>query len=413
MEDFTFQNGSDKNMCMKMSELNGLTPDVILNRYWTRNDVPIDIAKILYNMDIKVSAFDFFEVEKDAKISYGDILGAVITKGDKAAIIYKKDESLNRRRFTLAHELAHCCLSHITPTQKGHIEFRLAKKCTEKREMEANVFAGELLIPEMELSGVLKKFYDNTFPSSKGLAQIFSVSIHVMEERLKYLRIPFINSSGLKITYMGWLYLNHNSQDRNDNSSSIDKIQEDLCNIFSEENELDSNAIVTSQITVEPPKTNSIILGSDNTYSDNTYLDEYRKSLLKSTDIADAYHKDAIAQVGKLITNLLNFMWCVGIVSFVLTALCIFLNKNTGAIITPIFGTLLEAIIGYIVNILNTTMRAKEQYFEKGVEMQKYDKVLGLILTIRQEERKTDLIEQVVKDYLNNESEKNKNKPTK
>lgn len=197
--DYQDRNGSDKNMCMKIKELNGLTPDSVLNKYWVRNEVPIDIAKILYDMDIKVKSVDFSNAEKVAKLPYGDILGAVLTYNDDVLIAYKKNESLNRTRFTLAHELAHCCLSHIVPSQKGYIELRRKKNINEEHEISANIFAGELLIPEKELSGVLKKFFDNTFPSSEILAQIFSVSINVMEERLKYLKIPFIDSNKTKI----------------------------------------------------------------------------------------------------------------------------------------------------------------------------------------------------------------------
>lgn len=197
--DYRSRNGSEKNMCMKIEQLNGLTADSILNKFWVRNEVPIDISKILYDMDIKVTSFDFTNAEKTANIPYGDILGAVLTSGNDVAIVYKKNESLNRTRFTLAHELAHCCLSHIVPSQTGYIEFRRKMNCNEDRERDANIFAGELLIPEKELSGVLKKFYDSTFPSSEILAQIFAVSVNVMEERLKYLKIPFIDSNKTKI----------------------------------------------------------------------------------------------------------------------------------------------------------------------------------------------------------------------
>lgn len=195
---YHFSYGSEKNMCMKIKELNGLTADSILNKYWERNKVPIDIAHMLYDMDIKVTPFNFSKTEDILNISHGEILGAVLTYKDDVLIAYKKDETVNRTRFTLAHELAHCCLSHIVPSQKGYIELR-RKDNNNEREIEANIFAGELLIPEQELSGVLKRFYDNSFPSSEILAQIFSVSINVMEERLKHLKIPFIDSNKTKI----------------------------------------------------------------------------------------------------------------------------------------------------------------------------------------------------------------------
>lgn len=194
----TLERKSEYTMCEKIKELNGLTADTILNKYWQRDVLPINIAKILYDMEIKVSAFDFSNTEKKVNAPNGLILGAVITQGNDLAIIYKKDDfSLNRVRFTLAHELAHCCLSHIKPNSKGYVELQL--NCNDPHEKEANVFAGELLIPKRELQLVLMEYFPNSFPVSKVLAQIFSVSVKVMETRLKYLRIPFIDINGIKI----------------------------------------------------------------------------------------------------------------------------------------------------------------------------------------------------------------------
>ena len=186
-------------MCDKIAELNGMTADTVLNKFWKRNILPVDIAKILFDMDIRVSAFDFSDAEKKIGIPNGDILGAILTEGNTAAIIYKKGDSLNRVRFTLAHELAHCCLSHITPESKGYIEYRRQQSCTEKHEVEANIFAGELLIPELELSAVLVKYFANSFPMSTFLSNVFMVSVSVMEERLRYLKIPFIDRNNIKV----------------------------------------------------------------------------------------------------------------------------------------------------------------------------------------------------------------------
>lgn len=186
-------------MCDKIKELNGLTADSVLNKYWQRDELPINIAKILFDMKIKVAAFDFSNIEKSQNAPEGLILGAVITQGNDVAIVYKKGDPLNRIRFTLAHELAHCCLSHIKPDSKGYVELRLEGDNYDPYEKEANIFAGELLIPRRELQSVLMEYFPDTFPRSKFLASIFSVSVSVMEERLKYLRIPFIDRYDKKI----------------------------------------------------------------------------------------------------------------------------------------------------------------------------------------------------------------------
>lgn len=394
----SIQNGSDKTMCMKIKELNGLTADSVLNKYWTRNKVPIDIAQILYDMDIKVTSVDFTKAEQAANMQYGDILGAVLTYNDDVVIAYKQNESLNRTRFTLAHELAHCCLSHIVPSQKGYIELRRKEDKNNEREIDANIFAGELLIPENELSGVLKKFFDESFPSSEFLAQVFAVSVNVMEERLKYLKIPFIDSNKTKIICMEWWWLSEELQmtERTDpDTQALDVIGEDLRTIFEERNELDYNSTVATQLIVNTPKPKTPASAEN-----ITYLDEYRKSLLKSTDIAEKYHLNEIESVKVLIQNVINLMWTVALFSIAATIVCLILKINFGTITMPIFGTLLESIIGYVVKVLNETLRTKEKFFEQDIEMQKYDKMLGLILTVSQDDRKTDMVEKVVDNYL-------------
>jgi len=189
----------ENRMCKKINELNGLTSQTVLNKYWKKKEYPIDIAQILYEMNIKVSAFDFSKAEALAGVPSGDILGAVLTYGDNVAIVYKKGDSLNRIRFTLAHELAHCCLSHIKPDANGYIEFRRQQSFNDEHEIAANIFAGELLIPENALSGVLATYFKNSFPASEFLAKFFAVSVNVMEERLKHLKIPFIDKSNMKV----------------------------------------------------------------------------------------------------------------------------------------------------------------------------------------------------------------------
>lgn len=190
------------NMCAKIEELNGLSAEDILGKYWKRNILPIDISKILFNLKVRFVPFNFSQLEKSNNIDSGDILGVVLANNNDLAILYKEAETLNRTRFTLAHELAHCCLKHILPNDKQHIEFRSKSAVQDKKEIDANIFAGELLIPEKELRLSLVKFFENTFPSSVLLAQIFSVSINVMEERLRYLKIPFIDSNKIKTLYI-------------------------------------------------------------------------------------------------------------------------------------------------------------------------------------------------------------------
>lgn len=185
------RNGCVK-MCLKIKQLNGLTSSNLLKNAGQADIVPIDIAQICYDLKIILKPFNFTILERNDKYKKqvnkkGNILGAVLAKDDDLAILYRESDSKNRKRFTIAHELAHCCL-HIKPEQKQYIEYRRDVISSDKREIEANIFAGELLIPENALRTVIgsRKVTSEVIDI---LSKIFVVSNNVMIERLKHLNI--------------------------------------------------------------------------------------------------------------------------------------------------------------------------------------------------------------------------------
>lgn len=188
----------DFNMCTTLRRINGLTPEEILNTYGdkSRNSYPIDISKILYEMEIRVHPFDFSALNKrEGK----KILGTLVADNENLALLYEATESINRNRFTLAHELAHCCLMHLDDEKIPYIEYRCDEEVTDKKEIEANIFAEEILIPERELYKVLVNKFLNKIPIVKELARLFAVPVNAMKDRLEWLNIPFIDEYGRKI----------------------------------------------------------------------------------------------------------------------------------------------------------------------------------------------------------------------
>lgn len=175
-------------MCRPLTRLRDKTPDDILKECGLQNTLPVNLSVILRNYEISCVPMDFGNVQ-----DCDEILGALVTKGDRAAIFYsdkyKKDS--HRCRFTIAHEIAHCCLNRGgSEYPYSHIEYRKDQESKNSRvyeaEREANVFAGELLIPEKPLMKMIKKLL---FPSIKVLMDTFDVSYNVMYERLKYLGV--------------------------------------------------------------------------------------------------------------------------------------------------------------------------------------------------------------------------------
>lgn len=182
--------GNVINMCAKIEELSGLSANDILKVFNADNLIPVDISQICYDLQIRVTGANFEKIENmvysnEVKMK-GHILGAVMVQDDDIAILYRKSDSKNRIRFTLAHELAHCCL-HMKPEDEIHVEFRTDEQSNSPKEIEANVFAGELLIPEQCLKAVLKDQKTIDVNMVELLSDMFVVSNNVMKERLKNL----------------------------------------------------------------------------------------------------------------------------------------------------------------------------------------------------------------------------------
>ena len=188
--------GSDR-MCTVLKKIRNKSAIELLEEYGLDKTVPIDIEQLLRAIGISAIGKDFSELEKRLGKPKGSILGMLLSSGNNAAIFYRKDDSYNRRRFTIAHELAHA-INHSD--NEPHIEYRMAEKEMEENPVEknANIVAGEILIP---LPLLKKEYLKLDIPSSTVLANIFKVSQNVMEARLKYLKIFYVNSEGEFITY--------------------------------------------------------------------------------------------------------------------------------------------------------------------------------------------------------------------
>lgn len=180
-------------MCKPVTNIRGKTAQELLQMCKQTDSVPVDLKSMLQQLNISCMSYDFSKLDAAFRKANNDcldnpILGAFVTNGDKAVILYRdKDlEDGHRYRFTIAHELAHACLEHYSISHKSaHLAFR-REQSDNKHEHEANIFAGELLIPQQSLDRVLKLMF---LPSVDYLADIFAVSKRVMYARLTQLNI--------------------------------------------------------------------------------------------------------------------------------------------------------------------------------------------------------------------------------
>lgn len=166
-------------MCKVISRIRGKSANDLLRMSDQASCFPIDLEKLLRALSISCEPLDFEKIGGDAKI-----LGALATNGDKAVIFYRQQDAKNshRCRFTIAHEIAHACLSEKSVA----VHFRMEGDVIDKEEQAANIFAGELLVPEGMLNVVIGKLIK---PTIKSLSNVFDVSENVIRKRLEYLKI--------------------------------------------------------------------------------------------------------------------------------------------------------------------------------------------------------------------------------
>ena len=167
-------------MCKTISEIQGKKAKDLLEMSGQEACYTVDMEKILKTISISCEPLNFRSVGDDSGLT----LGALVTNGDIAAIFYRVQDAKDshRCRFTIAHELAHACLS----TGKFSVHFRKEGDPEDTEERAANVFAGELLVPEDVVHSVIKKLLK---PTVKSLSNIFDVSECVIRARVKFLII--------------------------------------------------------------------------------------------------------------------------------------------------------------------------------------------------------------------------------
>lgn len=180
-------------MCEILKRLQCKTAEEILDIYAKDRELPVDIVGLANSIGINTYSVDFTDVEEELEIEKGLILGATLSKDEEVNILYRDSDTENRKRFTIAHEIAHCCL-HTDNLIDHHVELRSSIGGADKKEYEANIFAGKLLIPEESLRAIYEKML---LPSLSALVRIFKVSSNVMAARLDYLNMSYYKDIGI------------------------------------------------------------------------------------------------------------------------------------------------------------------------------------------------------------------------
>lgn len=160
-----------------INEFEELTSNILINNDMFK--VPVDVVKIAKLNDIAV-----YEGDLEKSVS-----GAIRYNKEKEnfEILVNKNDTRERKRFTIAHEIGHFFLhKEILMNDEIHIDimYRMPNEDEEqkKRERDVDYFAGALLMNKT----LLTKMYNESNTITE-LAKIFDVSVSAMTVRLDIL----------------------------------------------------------------------------------------------------------------------------------------------------------------------------------------------------------------------------------
>lgn len=153
--------------------------DQVLAKY--RDVIPVPVVDIAQELGLKIFLTKTFSDKKS---------GEIVKENGNYSIYLNADHGYTRSRFTLAHEIAHFRLHKAYLDKTKEIEdfvgttYSLSrdKKGRDKKEWEADMLAGEILMPEEAFIRIWNKK-----ATIKEVAEAFNVSESAAYTRAKVL----------------------------------------------------------------------------------------------------------------------------------------------------------------------------------------------------------------------------------
>jgi len=163
------------------------------------NTVPVNIERLIKGQGISLNKnASSSEIARGTNRSStsGDFIGEIRKNGDEYQILILGSDHYYRKRFTMAHELAHFVLHKDSIDRLGSISDSTqyqSEGITEEQEREANAYAAEILMPEDKV----REIFDETYRNQNGkeqntkeqntieeMSKMFQVSPRAMRLRL-------------------------------------------------------------------------------------------------------------------------------------------------------------------------------------------------------------------------------------
>ena len=155
----------------------------------------------------------------------------------------------------------------------------------------------------------------------------------------------------------------------------------------------------------------SLPISNDETpIPDAKWFDEYGKKLLASSSpIMWEYHKSEIDNVNKIIQDILTTTRWVSFATILIATVCIFFDKNSGAIISGVIGGVIDAIFGILTGVFNSTLKSKKSYFDSENDSTKFNQMLLLVQTIADQNKKDSVIVDILHGFFDIDGGQKKN----
>ncbi|WP_374490312.1 ImmA/IrrE family metallo-endopeptidase [Zoogloea sp.] len=150
---------------------NLMSAQEVLEAHWD-GDVPVRPIAIAQAMGIQV--FKSIDLGCSGQISVLD--------GGEVELIFNDGEPLVRKRFTVAHEIGHFALGHLSESTRLFRDevAAFSSKVRDPKEVQANRFAAQLLMP----ADALRLAIQQGGKTISQLAEMFRVSEVAMKFRL-------------------------------------------------------------------------------------------------------------------------------------------------------------------------------------------------------------------------------------
>lgn len=137
---------------------------------------PVDVNTVVEENGLDIV---YFDPSLNAKSKLSNVSGML--DGAHKKIYINTNDSIERQRFTAAHELAHYLYEHSTDSYGLNYRHDGPKKTAVERK--ADDFAAELLMPSPLVKKVVNK-YESAKPTLNEIAELFGVSLQAMRYKL-------------------------------------------------------------------------------------------------------------------------------------------------------------------------------------------------------------------------------------